>query len=336
MTVKVWIALALIVVACAAVCAVIAPPSNQGYRDGAAVIVFATLVATGIERVLEFAWSLVGQIKKLGQWWPFNRFSEVFDEFTTTTNTQLGPLLTNIENTMQQASAQLSGDALETHLANLAAFRLSIGGVRTELAKAGELAPGSARLALMRDAAANGLDLADAVVDASGTMLANYKATVLTIGQSLTIGGKVIEALKDNPARRIASILLGASLGLLIAGYFGLNLFSAILLDPADGGTTTGAIVDVTAGVVGIALTGIIIGLGSSPTHEVVKALQNYKARTGQQGDPSADPGDVVNLSGFPGGGPDLLRAPDGGPIILRRPGASGAGLRSLRFRRTD
>lgn len=79
-----------------------------------------------------------------------------------------------------------------------------------------------------------------------------------------------VTSFTDNPARKLASLAIGALLGLAVAGFMGLNLFLAALDEPSD----------LFAGVGGIMLTGIIIGFGANPTHEVIKALQGRKPST--------------------------------------------------------
>src|SRR5262249_40376188 len=71
----------------------------------------------------------------------------------------------------------------------------------------------------------------------------------------------------DNPARKLISLYLGAVLGLAIATFAHLDLFRAdgILNTPIGGFHC------------GVALTGVVMGLGSNPAHEVIKAIQEFK-----------------------------------------------------------
>ena len=69
----------------------------------------------------------------------------------------------------------------------------------------------------------------------------------------------------------LISLFAGAILGIVIAGFFSLDLFQAILQPnntiPAWGRLTHP----------GVAVTGLINGLGSSPTHEIIQAIQSFK-----------------------------------------------------------
>ncbi len=65
-------------------------------------------------------------------------------------------------------------------------------------------------------------------------------------------------------------ILLGVLLGLGLADFMGLDMFQAALGTTQYSGSSTNLHWD-------IALTGVIIGLGSSPTHEVIQVLKEIK-----------------------------------------------------------
>jgi hypothetical protein len=64
---------------------------------------------------------------------------------------------------------------------------------------------------------------------------------------------------------------VGTLLGLLITGLLRLDLVQAIFQSP-----TFGNVFDLQF-YWGIIFTGIVMGLGSNPTHEVIRVLQEYK-----------------------------------------------------------
>lgn len=97
-----------------------------------------------------------------------------------------------------------------------------------------------------------------------------YEANLPNLNAAAAIAGTAIDGLqnfiasfKDNPGRRLISIYLGVILGLTVAGYFGLDLFQAVLKDTAQ-----------STNHLNIIITGVVVGLGSNPTHEVIRALQ--------------------------------------------------------------
>jgi hypothetical protein len=82
--------------------------------------------------------------------------------------------------------------------------------------------------------------------------------------QTIETAKNVLDSFQDNPARRLISIYTGAILGLVVAGTTGLNVFQA-----------TGVSSNLPG--LGVALTGLLIGLGASPTHEAIRVLQEIK-----------------------------------------------------------
>ena len=88
----------------------------------------------------------------------------------------------------------------------------------------------------------------------------------------------LVASFKDNPGRRLISIYLGSFLGMIIAGVVGMDVFQATLSSETVGAAQ--ATMQMTAQFfpyVGVAMTGLVIGLGSDPTHQVIQVLQEYK-----------------------------------------------------------
>jgi hypothetical protein len=108
---------------------------------------------------------------------------------------------------------------------------------------------------------------------------------VLVAGQAVDSVGSFIATFKDNPGKRLLSLELGALAGLAIAGLLGVDVFKAVLSPDAktDIAFTWPTSIDgvwnwiVSAPFFGVAATGLLLGLGSNPTHEVIGALQQYK-----------------------------------------------------------
>ena len=92
LSVRVFLVLGLWLVAAAVFGFVVAPRSNEGFADDAAVLAFASLVAIAIERMLELFWTIVGQ-SRLGGWWPLKQIGDVFATVETETNNLLDPIL---------------------------------------------------------------------------------------------------------------------------------------------------------------------------------------------------------------------------------------------------
>lgn len=243
--------------------------SNVGFPDNATVLAFITAVAVGIERIIEFLWSLMGQ-SRFGGWWPLKQAREAFDEVEKETNRVLGSVIDNTKSALEVArdAADQGGDAAAQFSRQIQELERGKAKLNAQLDNAQKLAPGSARLALVRAVGLKG----SAVVGRSASSLeaaaGDVRAVLEEVDEKSNMAIDIINGFADNPARRIASILIGSMLGVLVVGFIGLNVFAATLEDPGQ-----------FSGVLGIVLTGILVGLGASPTHEAIKALQNSKER---------------------------------------------------------
>lgn len=272
--------LAAILVGSMIVAGVIAPRDvNQGFRDAASVLAFVSLAAVTIERIIEGFFSLLAS--RLGEWWPLKIVRAEFDRFEAETNTILGPV---VDDTLAQLTAAkaLFGAAdpkieqINGLIANVTAEQARLRTLYDEVTA--KIAPGSDRLARIGEINTRMSAELHRVHMASGEATATAQAALRTATDSADRAAAIISSFQDNPARRVASLLLGASLGVLVAGGVGLNLFAATLIGQ-DGSTSQLPVA--LAGAIGVILTGVVIGLGSAPTHEVVKSLQAYReART--------------------------------------------------------
>ena len=93
------------------------------------------------------------------------------------------------------------------------------------------------------------------------------EAKARAAGMAIDSAVNFVDTFKENPGRRLISIYFGAVLGLILVWITGLDLFRASL--------GTG---EVWAGArLGTAFTGLILGLGASPTHEVIQILKEIK-----------------------------------------------------------
>ncbi len=129
----------------------------------------------------------------------------------------------------------------------------------------------------------------------------------------------ILSSFQDNPARRIASLVLGTSFGMVVAGAAGLNLFVATLVTAAGDKSSLPTIL---AGTAGVLLTGIVIGLGSAPTHEVVKSLQAYRdGRTAPDEVKTVPTKTASESMVVAGGNLEVLGGAQGGgrPVVVRQ-----------------
>lgn len=95
-------------------------------------------------------------------------------------------------------------------------------------------------------------------------------ATVNLANQSVAVLADFADTFKNNPARQLISLYIGILLGLIVSAAFGLDLLQAAGV-PTSGGPSA------LLPHLGVAITGLIMGLGSNPTHEIIRAIQEYK-----------------------------------------------------------
>src|SRR5262249_28277230 len=120
--------------------------------------------------------------------------------------------------------------------------------------------------------AANRLDTA------YGDVLPRVRQAFNDVSQVTTGLSDILAGFKDNPAKKLISMMIGTFVGLVIAGFAGLDLFQAagLPLGPTDPAAIKAALFP----YVGVMLTGLVVGLGANPTHEVVRLVSEAaKAR---------------------------------------------------------
>jgi hypothetical protein len=96
------------------------------------------------------------------------------------------------------------------------------------------------------------------------------------IDQSLAGLTDFVASFKENPARRLINIWAGAMMGIVLAYLVRMDVFFAVLGTVPPGPWPN----------LGVALTGLIVGLGSNPTHDVIAALQEIKKYRASQNQP--------------------------------------------------
>jgi hypothetical protein len=241
---------------------VLAPQPNAGYRDAAAVLGVVSATALGIERVLEAAWTIVGGAIKAGHWFGYgaaaSRAKSMLDGMNSTAAPffeRVAEILTTVKEDQWKGRLDLAiqdvgdqGKKLEEQLKELQQLT-------TSKEKADALVT-TARQAIQ-------------VVNTKyGRLSTDIRVAAAAAEQSVVAVKDLVDTFKDNPAKRLISLYASMILGLGVAAITGADLFSASLAQPD---------VAVSGSVAGVILTGLVMGLGSAPTHEVIKILQGFK-----------------------------------------------------------
>ncbi len=278
--------------------------ANAGFKDAAAVIAFVGTVSVGIERIIELLFSIVDGTARLGGWWPLAVVQDEFDSFEQRTRDLLGPptdaALAALRDARQKAAdGSVEAANLDGQIAALQAGRQRLASRLDTVQQT--LAPGSGRLALVAEIATEASTRASAALDAASSADQTVRIGLTDATELADRALAIVQAFRDNPARQIASLAIGAGLGMLVAGFVDVNLFAAILGSPAGASATAGPQgTDLLAGRLGVVLTGLAVGLGSGPTHEVIQALQQYKQSRKQI--------DLPTPSGAPASAADAVR----------------------------
>jgi hypothetical protein len=218
--------------------------------NAAATLALVTATAVGIERVLEIFWVVAGQLAN--SWWPLDVPAKQLDAFISDLNRQVTPFVTRAQAIVSSAEA----DAKEA-VQGLDTAKGALGSLRQYLQELSVSDPPTQAQAAAMIAAINSLVGWD-------TQLAQGADEAKTVIADLS---SFASTFMDNPARKLISLYLGALIGLLIAAFSHLDLFRA------SGIQTT----NVWVFQWGVALTGVVMGLGSNPAHEVIKAVQEFK-----------------------------------------------------------
>jgi hypothetical protein len=251
-------------------------PVNAGFKDGTAVVALASAVALGIERVIETVWTVVSFVG--GGWWPMNIVRRQVDTMVDQLNGALTPVYDQSEVAIRRLQTAGTWNENEVQAA-LGELR----GMRARVQELQRLAPDNQRAQLIGSAALQGINLLNQrypEVD-KGTKIATQAIAGLT---------DFVGTFKDNPARRLISLYLGVVIGLAVSGVLGLDLFQAVLL---GSGTTAGTFALFGPGEpfhLGVAATGVVLGLGANPTHEVIRLLQEIKKSSATRTAPAGAP----------------------------------------------
>jgi hypothetical protein len=223
---------------------------TTGLRDAAAALTIIAAVSVGIERVLEGFWTYIGLTRN--SWWPLNIVSQDINTMASNLDQVLEPFYQQLTKAVEDAK-----NAGQWSQQQLDAANKEITDFQNFIAQLKQLTPGSQQ--------------ATAIANIISQQISNFQQRYKTLDAVATSTNQAINSFTnfivtppDNLGRRFISLFLGMYLGLVVAGVLGLDLLQAIF-------TTSLAF------HLGVVLTGLVMGLGSSPTHEVIQVLQNWK-----------------------------------------------------------
>lgn len=228
------------------------PTAAAAPAGTAGVLAAAGSLAVAIERLMQLFWTFVDQSARNPSY-PFSGDAVRLQRFATQLGAIVGPALDQAEATLQALDQQAVHQP-----ATVADVRSEIAALRGALeavANAGD--PGAAG---GPPAIGTGLDRLAALFATPSTRASVGAASAAVSGVAQLVGSTT-----DNPGRRMMSLFAGAVLGLIAAGVLGLDAVHAALGTPSPRVAW------------GLVATGLAIGLGSNPVHELIQAVQAYK-----------------------------------------------------------
>jgi hypothetical protein len=245
-------------------------PGVASAANGAAAVAIISGAAVVIERVLESFWSLIDS--RIGSWWPFSIVHDAITNLVEDFSAYVIPYLSRLEFARQAIAAAQRSDG--KWRADVDQILVDINDVPVQLKQLSDTLSNAKigndqKLAILVESASNSFQ---GILNTHPALQQELDPKV-DLAKALTDDvNSFLSTFGDNPPRKLISLLAGCVLGYAVALVLRLDLFSALGVQALGPGPIAGWIWGA-----GVPLTGLIMGLGSSPTHEVIQAIQQYK-----------------------------------------------------------
>jgi hypothetical protein len=231
------------------------PVSNgeQGNQT-AAVLALAGSLAIGIERSLEVVWIFIGY--KFGSGWPLGFLTKPIRDFKDQLENkealpryleEANKILADWKEKSERTPEEL--DKLEKDLKLVNAQLASLGGL---------LLPNSSIEPVLQEFRNRLNDIQKTIVPTGHAILGVGKG-------SLDVLDNILGSFKDNPGKRLMSLFAGMIVGMIVCAVLSVDILYAIFgvaYSPFH---------------LGIVATGIMVGLGADPSHQVIRLLEEAK-----------------------------------------------------------
>ncbi len=242
--------------------------SEVNLTNTAATLGLISAVALGIERVLEAMWTMIASTK--GGWWPLSVLNGQVTALIDDVDSQIVPIFQEAAENLKVAkeAGEMTREQVDMAWRELEKIRGRIEEFR-------DLAPNNQQVNLYAVTAFQGINY---VQRRYPRMVKDINAA----NQAITGLSDFVATIKDNPGKKLLSMYAGSVFGMLITAVIGLDVFQATGFGAIDAGPISTLFPSV-----GVALTGILVGLGSNPTHDVIRSLQEIKQNRKLQNTPS-------------------------------------------------
>jgi hypothetical protein len=239
-------------------------PGSISASNGAAILAIITGTAVVIERILEAFWTFIDS--NIGGWWPFSIVHKAIDRLVESFSQNVEPYLNRLRFARDAIAAAQRKDGewksdVDAILAHVNAVPDQLTDIARTLKQSG--IANDRKVAILTESAANSINnILNTYPD-----LQQHLGKDVDLAKSLTDDvNSFLNTFDDNPVRRSISLLAGCIAGYAIALTLHLDMFAVLGVPTAIGNWSAG-----------VPLTGLVMGLGSNPTHEVIQAIQQYK-----------------------------------------------------------
>jgi hypothetical protein len=229
---------------------------NVNFASTAVALSVIGAIAVGIERVIEAFWSFMGVMGK--NHWPLDSVVSSSDKLVTQLDGVLLPYYEKVEKAIETAktTATKIPDDIAKASTELEQLKATLEYWKTTIFSDPKYQEISVKVLKSTSA------LQEIFPELTDTTIVTNKA--------IQTAQEFVDSFRENPGRRLISIYVGMLLGLVAAWFAGLDVFQAVL-------ETSKQVVVSSSPHWGIALTGLLMGLGASPTHEVIQILKEIK-----------------------------------------------------------
>jgi hypothetical protein len=239
-------------------------PTVLNTDASAAILALVGAAAIGIERIIETFWTMLGQTTG-NQRWPLNVVGDEISRLVSEMNEDLEPFLQKLQEGIDEA-----GEAAGAATEQLQVAKETVDDIKGSIRELQALAPGNPRARAAVAAVSRGIGYLEGTYP-------DLRDRAQSFNDAASRADELLNQVNDNPARRLISILVGSFLGLLAAGILGLDLIGATLGENPWGTGADQPWLDHALPNLGAAVTGLVMGLGATPTHELIKTLQETK-----------------------------------------------------------
>lgn len=234
-------------------------PLSSGPSDVTTILGIAGLMAVGIERIIEGIWTIVDV--SVGGFWPLDEVAKQIEGQVDALGQPLKPYLEKFDDLLDKGNSDVGRLNVDQIKSAQDELNKSLNQLKKIVAK-----NGSSQLFVA------GVEQQLRNMQRNYPLDNNKVDTIIkTIKGGTTDFDQLVKSCDDNPGRKLISLYIGTLLGLAIAWVIGLDLLATVL--------KTGQNHSIALGII---IAGVVMGLGSSPAHEIIQGIQDWRKSQGE------------------------------------------------------